>query len=159
MRKNFNFWLILKKNYEMDDDTLKKHSSDLEIFLSDGEEKDISAIELVNEINVFKDICKKDENLEPLNIIRYIYSNNLENVFVNLTIAFRILLTFPVSVATGERSFSKLKLIKTYLRSTISQERLVGLALISIEKELCDKLDVNKIIEKFASIKARKINL
>jgi len=30
----------------------------------------------------------------------------------NLSIALRILLTLPVSVATGERSFSKLKLIK-----------------------------------------------
>jgi hypothetical protein len=36
-----------------------------------------------------------------------------------------ILLTLPVSVATEERSFSKIKLIKSYLRSTIIQERLV----------------------------------
>lgn len=36
----------------------------------------------------------------------------------------RILLSIPVTVASGERGFSKLKLIKTYLRSTISQSRL-----------------------------------
>ena len=35
-------------------------------------------------------------------------------------IAYRILLTIPVIVASAERSFSKLKLIKSYLRSTMS---------------------------------------
>jgi len=43
--------------------------------------------------------------------------------------------TIPVTVASAERSFSKLKLIKTYLRSSISQERLDGLALFAIENE------------------------
>jgi hypothetical protein len=55
--------------------------------------------------------------------------------FPNACIAYRILLTIPVIVASVERSFSKLKLIKLYLRSTISQERLNGLAILSIEKK------------------------
>ncbi|KAK5639195.1 hypothetical protein RI129_011687 [Pyrocoelia pectoralis] len=37
-----------------------------------------------------------------------------------------LLLTLPVSVASGERSFSNLKLIKSYLRSTMSQSRMVA---------------------------------
>ena len=45
------------------------------------------------------------------------------------------MLTIPVSVASAERSFSKLKLKKSYLRSTISQQRLNGLVLLSIEKD------------------------
>ena len=45
------------------------------------------------------------------------------------------LLTIPVTVASAERSFSKLKLIKSYLRSTMSQDRLSGLAILPIEKE------------------------
>ena len=43
-------------------------------------------------------------------------------------------LTLPISVAEEKRSFSKLKLIKTDLRSTMSQERLTGLAIISISQ-------------------------
>ena len=43
--------------------------------------------------------------------------------------------TLPVTVFTAERSFSKLKLIKSYLRSSIAQDRLDSLALISIENK------------------------
>ena len=42
------------------------------------------------------------------------------NSFQNAYIAYRIVLTITVSVASAERSFSKLKLIKSYLRSTMS---------------------------------------
>jgi len=45
------------------------------------------------------------------------------------------MLTIPISIASAERSFSKLKLIKSYLRSTMSQQRLKELALLSIEKD------------------------
>lgn len=41
-----------------------------------------------------------------------------------ISIAFRLLPTLLVTLASGERSFSALKLIKTYLRSTMSQDRL-----------------------------------
>lgn len=49
--------------------------------------------------------------------------------------AVKLFLTIPVTVASAERSFSKLKLIKNYLRSTMSQERLSGLSILSIENE------------------------
>ena len=62
-------------------------------------------------------------------------------MYPNLCIALRVLLTTPVSVATGERSFSKLKLIKTYLRSTMTDKRLCGLSMIAIERHVARKLD------------------
>ena len=77
--------------------------------------------------------------------------------FPNAYIAFRIMLTIPISVASAERSFSKLKLIKNYLRSTMSQERLNGLAMLSIEKEMLEELDYKSLIKNFASQRARKI--
>ena len=67
------------------------------------------------------------------------------------------ILTIPVSVATAERSFSKLKLIKSYLRSTMSQERLNGLAIISIERELVRNLDYDNLIKEFIEKEGRKI--
>lgn len=54
---------------------------------------------------------------------------------------------------TRERSFSKSKLIKSYLRSTVSQQRLNRLALLSIEKEILIEIDYNSLINNFASQK------
>ena len=41
----------------------------------------------------------------------------------------RIYLTIPVTTATGERSLSAVRCIKTYLRSTMSQQRLNNIML------------------------------
>ena len=78
--------------------------------------------------------------------------------FPNACITFRILLTIHVIVAFAERNFLKLKLIKSYLRSTMSQERLSILAILSIEKEMLTNLECKNLVSNFASQKTRKIN-
>ena len=67
-------------------------------------------------------------------------------------------MTLPITIASAERSFSKLKIIKNYLRTTMMQDRLSDLAIISIEHDLCENVDYNNIIEKFTKIKSRKVN-
>jgi hypothetical protein len=62
----------------------------------------------------------------------------------------------PMTVASAERSFLKLKLLKNYLRSTMSQERLNGLATLCIEKQLLDEIDIETIGEDFASRNVRR---
>ncbi|GJX06404.1 zinc finger MYM-type protein 1-like protein [Tanacetum coccineum] len=61
------------------------------------------------------------------------------------------IINYSVTVTSAERSVSKLKLIKTYLRSTMSQERLNGLFVISIEQDMLKKIDYKYLIENFAS--------
>jgi len=70
---------------------------------------------------------------------------------------FLIYLTVPISSATGERSFSVLKLLKTYIRNTISQQRLSDLAVISVNSDLLSCINLDDIINKFASIKDRRL--
>ena len=94
-----------------------------------------------------------------LDILNGIKTYELSSVYPNLVIAYRLLLTFPVTVASGERSFSKLKLIKTYLRSTMTQERLTNIAIQSIENKMTQTINFDDVIENFALIKSRKINL
>ena len=77
--------------------------------------------------------------------------------YPNVSIAYRILLTVPVTVASAERSFSKLKLLRNCLRTTMLQERLNDLAMCSIEKDILDNLDLDTIINDFASRNARRI--
>jgi hypothetical protein len=69
--------------------------------------------------------------------------------YPNDSIVYRILFIVPLTVASAERSFSKLKLLKNYLRSTMSQERLNGLVTLCIEKKLLDDIDFNSIIDDF----------
>ena len=78
-------------------------------------------------------------------------------IFSNLTVALRILLTLPVTVASGERSFSKLKLIKNYLRTTMTQNRLVNLSILSIEKDIAADIDLTSVVREFAEAKARRV--
>ena len=66
------------------------------------------------------------------------------------------LFTVHVTVASAERSFSKLKLLNNYLRSTMTQERLNGLATLCIEKKLLDEIDINPIISDFAPRNVRR---
>ena len=70
----------------------------------------------------------------------------------------KLYLTVAVSIASCERSFSKLKLIKAYLRSTVGESRLSALAILSIESDLVETLSFDDIISEFASMKARLLN-
>uniref|UniRef100_I1R7Y3 HAT C-terminal dimerisation domain-containing protein n=1 Tax=Oryza glaberrima TaxID=4538 RepID=I1R7Y3_ORYGL len=76
--------------------------------------------------------------------------------YKNVSVAYRILLTVHVTVASAERSFSKLKLLKNYLRSTKSQERLNGLTMCLIEKDILDTIDLNTVLDDFSSRNARR---
>jgi hypothetical protein len=61
--------------------------------------------------------------------------------FSEVITACLLYLTLPVTVASAERSFSKLKLIKTYLRSTMCHVRLSSLGMLSIESQRLNDLN------------------
>lgn len=77
-----------------------------------------------------------------------VYSKDMFPIISSLL---RILATLPVSTATAERNFSTLKRVKTWLRTTISQERLNDLCLLNIHRDfnMYDKNEI--IINNFAS--------
>ena len=68
-------------------------------------------------------------------------------------------MTCPISAASAEKSFSKLKLIKTFHQSTTVDDKLTLLALISIGSACVCSLDYNDIIDVFATAKTRKFFL
>ena len=134
--------------------SLKKNCLNLECFLTHETYSDIDGLDIFLELKVLKEVLQINEN-SPINVLNYI--KMLES-FPNACIAFRILLTILVIVASTERSFLKLKLIKSYLRSTISQERLSRLAILSIKNEMLAEHECTNLISNFVSQKARKIN-
>ena len=98
-------------------------------------------MDLFSKLKVLKEILQTKE-YTPIDILNYI----------------KILLTILVTVAFAKIIFSKLKLIKSYLRSTMSQKRLSGLAILSIENKMLKELAYKNLISQFTSWKARKIN-
>ena len=86
-------------------------------------------------------------------------SKGLQSTFPNVEVFLGIYLILMVANCSGERPFSKMKLIKSRLRTTMTQERLSSLALLSIESDLLRKLDFADIINDFARCKARKVSL
>jgi len=72
-----------------------------------------------------------------------------KSYFRNIIITVFILyLTFPITVSAVERSFSKFKIIKNYLQSTMAEESLSGVSIISIENKRARKLNLEKIMDK-----------
>src|SRR5207253_10463768 len=110
--------------------------------------------ELFDELMLLKEMLPPGTaigtNVQPLIILNYILDNGIEELFPNVTTVIRLFLTLPVTVASSERSFSKLKLIKNYLRSTPSQERLSSLAKLSIESKIAHECDFNELIHNWA---------
>ena len=100
---------------------------------------------------------KQVSKLEEL--LHFIIQYGDDYVFPNFRVAIQILLTVAVSVAGCERSFSKLKLILTCLRASMDQSRLSDLAQLSIERETTERTEYEALIDKFASVKARRVIL
>ena len=73
----------------------------------------------------------------------------LKDAFPELFRLIRISLTIAVNTAHCERYFSALKGIKTYLRSTMSEQRLIDLAILSIERELSNSISLDEVIDTF----------
>ena len=58
-------------------------------------------------------------------------------------------ITMPISQVTCERSFSKMKIIKNYLRNSMSHERLSDLTVIAVQRDF--DINYERVIDKFSS--------
>lgn len=72
--------------------------------------------------------------------------------------ALKIYFTFPVTTATAERSFSSLRRLKTYLRSTMTQHRLNNLFMLYVHSSEAKDLDLKLIAREFISVNSRSLH-
>ena len=63
----------------------------------------------------------------------------------------RIFLVIPATNATSERTFSALRKIKTYLRSTMAQARHNHLMTLQVHKDRTNALGLTEMTNKFAA--------
>ena len=96
----------------------------------------------MNQIPSFtKSTCKELEDISDV----VVELAPLKDAFPTLLHMFQIALTISISSASCERSFSTLKCIKTYLRTSMSEQRLTDLAILSIERDISDSLGLDTV--------------
>jgi hypothetical protein len=64
-----------------------------------------------------------------------------------------------VTIASADQSFSKFKLLKSYMRTTMIQQRLNDLATIALESEVLEMIDYEDLIEVFISGNTKRMML
>lgn len=148
----FGFLFNSKKLKSLEDDALKKACTNFANTFSHRKTSDVEPDYLFSKLKVLQmtlpnTFMSADEIFEFVRAV---------DCYPNVTIAYKILLTVLVTVASAQRSFSKLKLLKNYLRSTMSQERLNCLAMCCIEKNMLDAINLHTAIDDFASKNAQR---
>ncbi|KAL7602694.1 hypothetical protein Lser_V15G19297 [Lactuca serriola] len=116
------------------------------------ERSDIDVEEVYTELKLFETL-DTNEFSNPIDVLKFLKELDY---FSNASIAYRILLTIPVIVASAEIFFSKLKLLKSYLHSTMNQQRLSDLSMISTENEILETIEYDELINQFAIENARR---
>ena len=114
----------------------------------------ISAPWFLSEISVLKEEERSGKPLASLpikEIAEYVAENKC--IYPTCNVAYTLLLTAPATVASNERSFRKLKLVKTRLRKTMSQERRESVMLLSSEKEIAEAININSLIKQWVLLK------
>ena len=100
-----------------------------------------------------------EKNISALECLHAIRRNKLESVFPNVDIAYRIFLTLPITNSSAERAFSKMAIVKNDLRSSMLNDRLNALCLMTIERTLLKNINFQDVVIDFANVKTRKVSI
>ena len=84
---------------------------------------------------------------------------NVTDTFPNINVLLKIACTLPVTICENERANSQIKLLKTYLRSTMSEDRLSSLAMMKIHRKKVKELDLDILVQQFANMHPRRMLL
>ena len=70
----------------------------------------------------------------------------------------RLVLTLPVSIATTERAFSAMKVVKTNLRNKMENDFLTDSLMLYIEKDIVSTFSLDSIVDDFENLKERRVS-
>lgn len=111
----------------------------------------VSQNDLQYEIPLVKKLLTK-EPIQPTSITQFLsFLSPYKAAFDCLYKLLLISVTLPVTSASCERSFSKMKLVKTFLRNSMTSARLSNIALLSIESARAEGIDLDCFVDEFDS--------
>lgn len=111
----------------------------------------VNQSDLKHEIPLMKKLFMKEPN-QPTSLVQFLsfiapYKAAFDCLYKLLLLA----VTLPVTSASCERSFSKMKLVKTFLRNSMANDRLSNIALLSIESARAEGIDLESFVDEFDS--------
>lgn len=84
-------------------------------------------------------------------------SCSLRNVIPRAFHIVKLVLTSPVSSASSERSFSRLKFVYNHLRTTTGDKRLDSLLVLFSARDIVDKINIREIVNEWSLLKHRRV--
>jgi len=81
------------------------------------------------------------------------FKTSKKKLINQVIILLKLLIVAPATNAVSERSFSSLKRLKTYMRSTTSDARLNHLMLLHVHKDRAENLNLNNVAKRFVNKK------
>ena len=144
-----NLESILVKAANQDD-----YSTELEQVVLFYEDLDKSLIETQSQIfsSKYVDATSKVSLKEIFDYLRTL-TEDQRAFFSEVNHLAKLILVMPASNAASERSFSTMRKIKNYLRSTMGQVRFNNLMILNMYKEELDALDLTDIAKEFVQNK------
>lgn len=154
MDSKFSFLIQLK---ELDLSDISTACQNIAAFY----ENDVEEKESIPECEIAKQYFFVDPSTTCSHASMYsqIMKDELQTIFPNIAIILRIFLCLFVTNIPDERSFSKLKYIKDSLRNRMNEEKLNAFALMSIENEILESIDLDNVIDEFVLLKNRKMDI
>ena len=155
-QQNFNF--LLNLNTWAISDIENAASKSLKVYASNLDSDFPSeVVHFAFHLRLSPDLGSKTNTAQAQ--LSYLKKNCLIETFSNVAIILRIYLILPVANTEGERSFSALKRVKSYLRSSLTPDHVCDFCIIAIEKRFTKSMSFEDIIDKFAIAKCRKHQL
>ncbi len=108
------------------------------------------------EIECWRHKFHSEDGVLPASALETLKTTQM-SFFPNIQCMLKIFLTLPVTTCECERSFSAMRRLKTWLRSSMSSERLTGLALMHVHQKV--KLDKERILRRWDASGHRRIQL
>ena len=144
----------------------KDYSSELD-YVTEFYGSDLDKNELSTQLKILASNIRDEVHLpssetitlpEILSFIRKL-SNGQRAFFKQVCWIVRLILVVPSTNASSERSFSTMKRLKTYLRSTMGQSRLNHLMVLNIYKEILDSMDMISIANEFVQANEHRLHI